>query len=107
MGFGWTLVMGIILEASWEGFWRRIGDHFGSFWTLLGELIGIILASFSDVGAPIHFYMLGRWILMGFESFWRSKNEHFAWEVLKKSNFRSDGWLMPTRTDFGLILGAL
>ena len=87
MGFGWTLVRGTILEASWGPFWRPLGDHFGGFWRPLGELIGIILAFFSDVGVAIHLYMLGKWILMDFESFWRSKNEHFAWEVSKNQNF--------------------
>ena len=42
---------------------------------------------------------------MDFEAFWNSKNEHFAWAVLKKSNFRSDGYLMLALIDFGSILG--
>ena len=41
---------------------------------------------------------------MDFEAFWNSKNKDFAWEVLKKSNFRCDGNLMLIRTDVGSIL---
>ena len=84
MGFGWTLVMETILEASWGRFWRPLGDYFGGFWRPLGELIEIILASFSDVGVTIHLCMLGIWILTDFETFQKNKNTHFAWKVFKK-----------------------
>ena len=41
---------------------------------------------------------------MNFETFWKSKNEHFVWQVLRKSNFRIDEYPMLLGTDFGAIL---
>ena len=42
---------------------------------------------------------------MGFGTLWTSKNEYFAWEVLKKSNFCIVSYRMPMGIDFGKILG--
>ena len=41
---------------------------------------------------------------MGSETCWKSKNEHFAWEVLQKSKFSIEEYAIVTATDFGLIL---
>ena len=42
---------------------------------------------------------------MDFETFLKSKNEHFACEGLQKSRFRTDEYPRPIRIDFGLIFG--
>ena len=42
---------------------------------------------------------------MDFGTLWTSKNEHFAWRVLQKSNFRLVCNRMHIRIDFGWILG--
>ena len=44
---------------------------------------------------------------MDFETSWKSKSEHFAWEVVKKLNFRIDDYPMLVGTDFGSIFGRL
>ena len=41
---------------------------------------------------------------MDSETFWNSKNEHFAGEVLQKSKFGIDEYPTLIATDFGLIL---
>ena len=41
---------------------------------------------------------------MDFETFLKSKNEHFAGEGLQKSKFHIDDYPMLIGTDFGLIL---
>ena len=42
---------------------------------------------------------------MDFRTSWKSKNEHFAWEVVKKLNFRINDYPMLIGTDFGSIFG--
>ena len=41
---------------------------------------------------------------MGSETCWKSKNEHFAWEVLQKSKCSIEEYTIATATDFALIL---
>ena len=42
---------------------------------------------------------------MDFCTLWTSKNEHFAWRVLQKSNFHVDCYRRRIRIGFGRILG--
>ena len=65
----------------------RKGEVFGGFWKPLGEVSRDILVSLLIVFA-MDFYMLLKWFWMDFDTLLRSKNEHFAWRVLQKSNFR-------------------
>ena len=41
---------------------------------------------------------------MGSETCWKSKSEHFAWEVLQKSKFSIEEYAIVTANDFELIL---
>ena len=75
--------------------------HFGGFWHPLGEVFGVMLASFFDILFAILFYKLRKQNLMDFETFLKSKNEHFACEGLQKSKFRIDEYPMLIGTDFG------
>ena len=80
---------------------HRNPGHFGEFWHPLGRVFGFILASFFDILFAILFYKLRRRNLMDFETFLKSKNEHFACEGLQKSKFRIDEYAMLIGSDFG------
>ena len=80
---------------------HRNPAHFGEFWDPLGEVFGLMLASFFDILFAILFYKLRRRNLMDFETFLKSKNEHFACERLQKSKFRIDEYPMLIGNDFG------
>ena len=80
---------------------QRNPGHFGEFWHPLGRVFGFILASFFDILFAILFYKLRKRNLMDFETFLKSKNEHFACEGLQKSKFRIDEYAMLIGTDFG------
>ena len=58
--------------------WQRNPGHFGEFWDPLGKVFGLMLASVFDILFAILFYKLRRRNFMDFETFLKSKNEHFA-----------------------------
>ena len=81
--------------------WHRNPGHFGEFWDPLGKVFGLMLASFFDILFATLFYKLRRRNLMDFDTFLKSKNEHFACERLQKSKFRIDEYPLLIGTNFG------
>ena len=111
-GFGVILRLKIVLEALW-GLCSLVGARFSGFdaayfgvlWGPFRKVFGYILVSYVDVNFIMDFYLNLQWILMDFGTLWTSKNEHFVWRVLQKSNFRLVCSRMYIRIDFGWILG--
>ena len=68
---------------------------------------GDILVSFVDVNFTMILNMILRWFWVNFDTLWTSTNEHFAWRVLQKSNFRVACYRMRMRIDFGKTLGLI
>ena len=63
------------------------------------------MVSFVDVNFTMIFNMILKWLGVNFDTLWTSKNEHFAWRVLQKSNFRVVGYRMHMGIDFARLLG--
>ena len=82
-----------------------MGRAFRAVWRSLEELFGTILAYSVDIVFVKAFYRHERIVLMDFNAFWTSKNEHFAWEGSQKSNFQRDGFLMLMENASGLFEG--
>ena len=110
-GFGVILRLKIVLETLWGSV--LVGARFsgfdaaysGGFWGPFRKVFGYILVSYVHVNFIMDFYLILQWILMDFGTLWTSKNEHFVWRVLQKSNFRLVCYRMHIRIDFGWILG--